>query len=220
MGARPFLMKVNCGCENACQTPCAFLASVTDVSSPNPAVNPDSAAADSATRWFSEEVQPHDAQLKGYLRGSFPAVRDVDDLVQESYLRIWKTRAAQPIASAKGLLFQIARRLALDTLRHERASPVDLERDLAALSVYCDKPDAADAAVLQERKRHLIDAVASLPHRYREIVLLRKFEDVPQREVATRLGISERTVENLLARAVRKCEDHLRRRGVLDRYKR
>ncbi|MDP3073053.1 MAG: sigma-70 family RNA polymerase sigma factor [Opitutaceae bacterium] len=171
-------------------------------------------------RWFAEEVQPHDAQLKGYLRSSFPAVHDVDDLVQESYLRIWQVRVAQPIVLAKGLLFQIARRLAIDALRHDRASPIDAGRDLAALSVFSDEPDAAEAAALQERKRHLVDAVASLPQRYREIVLLRKFEYLPQREVAARLGLSERTVENLLARAIRKCEDHLRRRGVLDRFQR
>ena len=156
-------------------------------------------------RWFSEEVQPHEAQLKGYLRGSFPAVRDVEDVVQESFLRVWKTRAVQSVGCAKGLLFQIARRLAIDTLRHTRASPIDAGRDLAALSVFCSEPDAADAAALQERKRHLIDAVASLPNRYREIVLLRKFEDFSQREVAARLGLSERTVENLLARGIRKC---------------
>ena len=111
-------------------------------------------------RWFSEEVQPHEAQLKGYLRGSFPAVRDVEDVVQESFLRIWRTRAVQPVVCAKGLLFQIARRLAIDTLRHNRASPIDAGRDLAALSVFSGEPDAADAAALQERKRHLIDAVA------------------------------------------------------------
>jgi len=172
------------------------------------------------TRWFAEEVQPHDAQLKGYLRGACPALRDVEDVAQESYLRIWRARAAQPVACAKGLLFQIARRLALDALRHDRASSIDAGRDLAALSVFSVELNAAEVAALQERKRHLVDAVASLPNRYREIVLLRKFEEIPQREVAARLGLSERTVENLLARAIRKCEDHLRRRGVLDRYDR
>jgi DNA-directed RNA polymerase specialized sigma24 family protein len=59
-------------------------------------------------RWFAEEVLPHDRALRGYLRGSFPAVRDVEDVVQESYLRIWRTRAAQPIRSARGFLFRIA----------------------------------------------------------------------------------------------------------------
>jgi RNA polymerase sigma-70 factor (ECF subfamily) len=170
------------------------------------------------TDWFMEEVHPHGSSLKAYLRSSFPAVRDVEDVVQESYVRIWKARATQPIRSARGFLFQVARHLALDWLRHGRASPIDAGRDLAALSVITHEPDAADATVLRERKRLLIDAVAALPNRCREIVILRKLEDVPQKEVAARLGLSERTVENLLARGVRRCEAYLRDRGMAGRY--
>lgn len=169
-------------------------------------------------RWFEEEILPHDSQLKAYLRGSFPAVRDVDDIVQDSYVRVWKTCAAQPIRSARGFLFQVARRLALDILRRGRASPIDAERDLADLSVISHDPDAAETAALRERKRLLIAAVASLPLRYREIVILRKLEDIPQRQVAIRFGISERAVENLLARGVKRCEEYLRRRGVNGLY--
>lgn len=170
--------------------------------------------------WFSEEVQPHDAQLKGYLRGSFPAVRDVDDLVQESYLRVWKTRAARPVACARALLFQIARRLAIDAIRHDRASPFATVATPGELCVPSEEPDTGEAVDLRERKRQLVEAVAALPARYREIVILCKFEGLARRDVAQRLGLSERTVENLLARAIRKCEDRLRRRGVLHRHNR
>lgn len=64
-------------------------------------------------QWFANEVHAHASQLKAYLRGAFPSVRDVDDVVQESYLRIWKARAIHPIESAKTFLFTIARRVAL-----------------------------------------------------------------------------------------------------------
>ena len=43
--------------------------------------SPPSPKADSA-RWFAEEVQPHEPALRAYLRGSFPKIDDVDDLVQ------------------------------------------------------------------------------------------------------------------------------------------
>lgn len=161
-----------------------------------------------------EEVHPHDSSLKAYLRGSFPAVHDVEDVVQESYVRVWKARAAQPIRCAKGFLFQVARRLALDVLRHGRASPIDAGRDLARLSVITHEPTGAETAALAERKRLLIAAVVALPHRCREIVILRKLEGVPQKEVAARLGISERTVENLVSRGVKRCEVYLRRHGL------
>lgn len=166
-----------------------------------------------AAKWFSIEVQPHAGQLRAYLRSAFPRLSDVEDLVQESYLRVWRTRATQRVRSAKGLLFEIARRIAIDIVRRQAASPIAAMRGDLDVCVADDGPDSAEALLLEERKRLVIDAVASLPPRYREIIILRKFEEVPQKEVAIRLNLSERTVENLLCRGVRKCEAHLRRRG-------
>ncbi|MGH7944160.1 MAG: hypothetical protein ACREF9_04025, partial [Opitutaceae bacterium] len=54
-----------------------------------------------AARWFTEQVQPHEIQLRNYLRVAFPTVRDVEDVVQESFLRIWKARAVHPITQTK-----------------------------------------------------------------------------------------------------------------------
>ena len=82
--------------------------------------SPNKVHGDDRARWFTEQVQPHDANLRGYLRGSFPAMDEVDDVVQESYLRLWKARAVQPIKSGKAFLFRVARNLALDLLRRRR----------------------------------------------------------------------------------------------------
>lgn len=164
--------------------------------------------------WFSEEVQPHEAHLKTYLRCQFPTVRDVEDVVQESYLRIWRARAAHPVRSARAFLFQVARHLALDTVRRDRVSPLVAVRDFAGLSVLESGPDAAEQASVSERFHLLADAIESLPRRCREVVILRKLQSVPQRDVAARLGITEKTVEVQLARGIARCEDYLRRRGV------
>lgn len=98
----------------------------------------------SLSKWFSEEVHPHDAQLKAYLRASFPTVRDVEDVVQDSYLRVWRARAAQPIHSAKAFLFAVAHRLALDLPRRERRSLIAECGDLAGLDVSDDKPAGSE----------------------------------------------------------------------------
>jgi RNA polymerase sigma-70 factor (ECF subfamily) len=169
-------------------------------------------------RWFAEEVHPHDAQLKAYLRGAFPAVRDVDDVVQESYLRIWQARAAQPIQFAQAFLFKIARHLALDHVRREKIAPFLSVGDSAASSVLEPGPNAADTATAQEKLRMLADAIEHLPARCRQVVILRKLQSVSQREVAARLGISEKTVEAQLARGLARCEHYLRRRGVRGWY--
>ncbi|MES2697749.1 MAG: sigma-70 family RNA polymerase sigma factor [Verrucomicrobiota bacterium] len=165
-------------------------------------------------RWFEEEVHPHGPDLRSYLRRSFPAVRDVDDVVQESYLRVWTACAAQPIRCARGFLFKVARHLALDLVRRDRASPLAAVRDFDALSVVEEKAHAVDVLSTREKIQLVASAVATLPARCREIIVLRKFHGLSQREVAQRLGLSERTVEVQVSRGVKRCEQFLRARGI------
>lgn len=177
-----------------------------------PTPNPDHA------RWFTDEVQPHEESLRNYLKHSFPTVRDVDDVVQESLTRVWFARARQPIDSARAFLFKVARHMAIDVARRDKISPVDSVRDLDGLLVIANEPDVIDAVSTQEKARLLAQAIDTLPARCREIVILRKLQAVPQREVAARLGISEKTVEAQLARGLKRCEAFLRRKGVHHYY--
>ena len=171
------------------------------------------AAEPALDRWFTDEVHPHGAQLRSYLRGAFPGVRDIDDVVQESYLRIWQARAAQPIASAKAYLFTVARHLALNLLRRERRSPVDFSGDIAGFGVLENRPGVAEALTEQEKIDLLTDALAALPARTRAILLLHKFDGLAQSGVAARLGLTEKAVEHQIARGVRLCTEFLRTRG-------
>ena len=165
-------------------------------------------------RWFADEVQAHEGQLRAYLRGTYPAVRDIDDVVQESYLRTWKARLAHPIASAKSFLFQVARNLAVDVVRRRQAAPVESTLDFEALPVLEESIDVGTALSRREKIDLLTAALAALPDRTREIVFQRKFQNTPQRQVAAQFGISERTVETQLAKGMKHCADYLRRRGV------
>ncbi len=164
--------------------------------------------------WFQRQVHAHDATLKAHLRRSFPNLRDVEDVVQESYLRIWRARARQPIESARAFLFQVARRVALDWVRKERNSPVAAVSEVVYLRAATEAPSAIDAVSLREKITLLADALVALPPRSRQIVMLCKFEGRLRRDVAEELGISEKTVDEHLWRGIKRIEDFLRRRGV------
>lgn len=149
-----------------------------------------------------------------WLRGSFPTVRaEVEDVVQESYLRMWKRHALRPIVSAKAFLFQSARNIAIDLLRRNKISPLDAG-SLANSSVIDESPNAVEALTTREKTELLADALAALPERCYEVVHLHKFCGLSQKAVAERLGISERTVQGHVLSAVRQCEAYLRARGV------
>jgi RNA polymerase sigma factor (sigma-70 family) len=169
-------------------------------------------------RWFQAEVHTHEANLKAYLRRSFPAMREVDDVVQESYLRIWKARARSPIDSARAFLFKVARHVALDFLRKDRNSPLRTGAEGAGLRIMAEGPDAAETVSLQEKVRLVAAALVTLPPRGREIVMMCKFQGKLRREVAAELGIAEKTVDEHLSRSIKRIEDYLRRQGVENYY--
>lgn len=174
----------------------------------------DGAGVAERSRWFADEVHPHDAALRGYLRGAFPRVRDVDDVVQESYLRIWRARMARPIAATKSFLFQVARRVAIDRVRRTQAARTESLGDLSALAVLDERAGADEALTYAEKVELLGEVIVSLPRRCREIMILRKLHRVSHAEIAARLGISERTVESQVTRGMKLVAERLRARGV------
>ncbi|MES2696465.1 MAG: RNA polymerase sigma factor [Verrucomicrobiota bacterium] len=178
---------------------------------------PESSSVPSQNRWFAAEVHAHDSHLKAYLRGAFPSIRDVDDVVQESYLRVWRRQLVQPISSAKSFLFKIAQHLAIDTLRREKRSPLESVGDLPALRVLDHAPDAAARACTNEEIELLLNAIESLPPRCRQVFILRKLHGLSQKEIAEKLGMSERTVEVQGSLGLDRCERYLRTRGVAGR---
>lgn len=166
------------------------------------------------TRWFAEEIQPHGQSLRSYLQGSFPTIHDVDDVVQESFLKVWKTKTSQPINSAKGFLFKVARHLAIDIIRRERRSPIEHVGTLQELNVSEDRPAISSKVSRNEKIQLLISAIDSLPPKCRQVVVLRKLKDVPVHQIAEQLGISDKGVEIQLTRGIARCREYLIKRGV------
>lgn len=188
---------------------------------PTPTIPPSLPALDESgtvpahlSRWFVEEVHAHEPALRSYMQGKFPGMRDLDDVVQESFLRVWRARLVRPIASSKTFLFTVARHVVFDLARRARRSPLEPCAAIEEMPTALDTPSAAEAMSWHEKVELLGRAIAQLPMRRQEIVLLHKIDGLSQREVAQRLGLSEKTVENHVALGVRDCEAFFRDHGV------
>ena len=164
-------------------------------------------------RWFSEEVQPHEAALRGYLRNSFPSV-DVEDVVQESYLKLLKARAAGRIASTKAYVFSIARNTAISLFHRRRIYSETPVNELPGWRVLDGGPNAAEAAEAGQRFQLVTDALEHLPARCRDVLRLAVLRGQSNAEIAAALGMAENTVRVHLTRGIRKCADYLRERGA------
>ena len=163
------------------------------------------------SRWFAAEVQPHEAALRAWLRVRFPSVGDGDDVVQESYLRIVKAHEVAPIGAAKSFLFMTARNLALNYLRHRRYEQAEALREIDSTSVLDESASVPETVSRAQETESLKLAIQSLPERCREVFTLRRIHGLSQKEVAARLGISEKTVEAQSVIALRKCVEYFRR---------
>ncbi len=165
-------------------------------------------------RWFAEEVQPHESSLRSYLRNVFPALPDIDDLVQESYARLIRAREAGRVTYAKAFLFATARNAALDFFRRRQVVRIDGVANLRELSVAEDRPDTGEAVNKQEELALLAEAVRDLPERCRQVLTLRLLYGMAHKEIAAELRISEHTVKAQLAKGMRRCADYFAERGL------
>jgi RNA polymerase sigma factor (sigma-70 family) len=187
---------------------------------PEPAGNrlgglkPPGPALGEVAQWFAEEVQPHEPMLRAWLRGRFPTLHDLDDLIQESYARLLRARAAGHVRNARNYLFATARNAALDFFRHERLAPFDPIGEKADQCVLDTETDVAATVSRQQELQLLSDAMQALPSRCRQVFTLRKLYGLSHHEIAAQLGISERTVEAQIDKAMRRCAAFLRERGL------
>ncbi len=177
-----------------------------------PTVLPDSTEH---ARWFITEVLPHEPDLRAYLRRAFPSLRDIDDLVQESYARVCRARLAGNVADARPYLFTTARNAASDLFRRSKIIPFSALAEIGDLTVVEDRPAAGEALARAQEIEILREAIGALPPRCRQVLTLCKLYGLSHREVATQLGISEHTVNAQVALGVLRCREFLRARGLL-----
>jgi RNA polymerase sigma-70 factor (ECF subfamily) len=126
---------------------------------------------------------------------------EVDDIVQETYVRVARYGAADAARHPKALLLRIAVNLARDQMRRNvvrggLAPPEDVERIGIA-------PDQHETAQLKL-------AILALPPIYRDVFVLSRFTGLTYEEIASHVGISVKTVEWRMSRALQLCTARLR----------
>lgn len=149
--------------------------------------------------------------LRAWLRGQFPRVTDLDDVVQEAFVRVLQARETQPIEAPKAFLFATARNLALGRVRHEKVAGDFALAESALSDVYAESADVAHEVARAQELELLTQAIQSLPARCRQIITLRRIYGLSQKEVAAQLGISEHTVEAQGTIGLRKLTEYFDR---------
>ena len=160
----------------------------------------------------------NEVALKRYLRRFIRSREAADDLAQEAFVRAFAAEAGRVIESPKAFLFKVAKNLALNELARQSSMATEPLGDFEGQEVLEDSSQAAvdDVVDSRERIRLLARAIAALPPQCAKVFILRKMQGLSQKEIAARLNISVRTVENHVATGLSRCRAYMREHGGMD----
>lgn len=172
--------------------------------------------ADERHEWFLNQIFRHRAALHRYLRRFTSGAEDIEDLVQETYLRVYALPDYHAIGSAKALLFRIAHNLAIERARRQRSQATDSMADLESLNVFSSEAPPDEQVDARRQFEAFCAAIDRLPPLCRRVFVLRKVYKLSHAEISEVLGVSHSTIEKHVAKGLIRCRDYLRESGLLE----
>jgi len=151
---------------------------------------------------FEELVLPHLDAGYNLARWLTRNVADAEDVVQDACVRALKYVGSLRDGDARAWFLTIVRRAFYDWCGRNR--PAEIARDDGtAIDMAIDEAAIGpeQAALKSSESRLLADMVAELPLAYREVLILREFEELSYKEIARIADIPVGTVMSRLARA-------------------
>ena len=141
-------------------------------------------------------------------------VQDVDiakDITQETFLRIWEKRESlQPEKSFFSLLARISTNLCYDHFRYTEVRLRNKDRIPEYGKSHFDNPEeVVQAQAIEKIIRKLVNE--KLPQKCRLIFILSRIEGLSNQEISLKLGLSIRTVENQIYRALKILKKHMKK---------
>jgi RNA polymerase sigma factor (sigma-70 family) len=157
---------------------------------------------------FEALMLPHLDAAHNLARWLARSAPDAEDIVQESYLRAFRFFEGYHGGDSRSWLLTVVRNTFLTWRKREQRSlsnvPLDEERHgVAPAAAAKDSEGEAEA---------LRGCIEALPPEFREVLILREFEELPYREIAEIASLPAGTVMSRLSRARQRLEDCVRKK--------
>lgn len=131
-------------------------------------------------------------------------VQDAEDILQEAWLRLAPHQGIAGIRHPKALLLKIASNLAADKFGRRRRRDEAAGDTVAAQGWNIELPSQADEMFAKQ-------VVMGLPQPLRDVFVLSRIKGLSNRQIAEQLGISPKTVEWRMTKALAHCTAQFRR---------
>ncbi len=166
-----------------------------------------SAVAGKAELPLLAAVIRHYDELRAFIIRKIECPALASDILQEVCEKAAHGSSDTEIVNPRAYLYRVAANLAVDKIRQQATR--ELPADIGTLNSIDPMPDAERSLAAKQRLTLLRKIVDELPPKCRTVFVMRRFDDVPQDEIARRLGISRNMVEKHLRHALDHCARRL-----------
>lgn len=159
----------------------------------------------------AEAFIEHESFLKRFLKRFLSRPQDIEDVVQDTYLKARSAEDRQVIHSPKAFIFRIARNQALKELRKKSRRITDYIEELDAPEAIQGETSVEDEAIVRQKLGMFCQSALTMPPKCRRVFLMCKVYGLSYKEIASQLGISVSGVEKHVARGLEICNAYMDR---------
>lgn len=151
---------------------------------------------------FEQVFKAYYSPLCQYAHTLLKDMDEAEEVVQGVFHSFWEKKNQLDIQiSLKAYLYKMVYNLCLNRLKHSKIK--DAYMNYNAAQIKHNPSFASDLADANELKIKIEEAIESLPEQCRLIFRLSRFEELKYAEIASQLGISIKTVENQMGKALK-----------------
>ncbi len=149
------------------------------------------------------------AALRLFVRRMVRNATDAEDIVQDSFMRVWRALANGGIQLPRAVLFETARNLALNHVRNSRVRNSDVARNALSDMFVRPIPTAEEQLIHSEESAGCQRLLEDLPARCREAFVLRVVEELSYKEMSKQMRLSISTIEKHVGKGKQICRSRI-----------
>lgn len=139
---------------------------------------------------------------------------DAEEIVQNVFLKMWENKEQlNRVTNINGYMYSMIKNACLDHLKHVKVKLGYAQTQIqekAAINYNFLKDDAASKLIEKELEQKILDSVDLLPGKCKEVFMKNRMDGLKRSEIAKELGISLKTVDNHISKALKHMKVHLK----------
>ena len=135
--------------------------------------------------------------------------QDIEDVVQEAFVKVCEAQGQREIQNPKAYMYQTVRNLAVRQLRKKDHKLTDTVGDMDLETILDSTPTLEEQFESRQKLDLFCRAVRELPLKCQRVYILCRVYGFSHKEIAEHMGITVKTVEAHMNKAVLRCSDYM-----------